>query len=305
MTARRPGLSLVEVLVALGIVGLLCGLLVPAVQRARETAARASCLNNLKQIGLALHSYHDTFGCLPPQRPPTIQPPPAHDAETLLSWMALVLPQMGEQALWELSIEGCAADSNPNDNPPHVGYATVVRTYVCPDDAARLSTPLGNARFAPAAFTSYIGLGGIAGVFGVYPPLAGPLGSAPGIRLTDVTDGTSRTAMVSERPPPSSLQAGRWYPAFLYELGDNGPDEQIVFPVLNDLDPLCPHEGFPSLGPGRIDNPCDRFHLWSFHPGGANFLFCDSSARFLPYSAGPIIPSLSTIGGGEQVTIPD
>jgi prepilin-type processing-associated H-X9-DG protein len=303
--ACRRSFTLIEALVALGIFGLLCSLLVPAVQRTRETAARASCLNNLKQIGHAIHSYHDTFGCFPPARPPAVQPPPTHEPDTLLNWMALVLPQMGQEGLWDLSVQACAADWNPGSNPPHVGYATVVRAFICPDDDARLSSPLGNAQFSPAAFTSYIGLDGIAGLAGHHPPRPGPLGSAPGIRLTDIVDGTSRTIMIGERPPPSSLQAGRWYPAFLYEMGSNGPDSYVWFPVLNDNDTECPHSGFPNLGPGRIDNPCDRFHLWSLHPGGANFLFCDGSARFLPYSANSIIPALSTIAGGEQVSIPD
>jgi prepilin-type processing-associated H-X9-DG protein len=216
-----------------------------------------------------------------------------------------MLPQMGEVGLWNASIQACAADWNPTNNPPHVGYATVVRTYICPDDDARLSSPLGDEQSSPAAFTSYIGLAGIAGLEGYYPPRLGPFGSAPGIRLTDVVDGTSRTIAIGERPPPSSLQAGRWYPAVLYVAIGNGPDEYLRFPELNDYDAGCPHSGFPSLGPGRIDNPCDRFHLWSFHPGGANFLFCDGSARFLSYSANSMIPALSTIAGGEEVSIPD
>jgi prepilin-type processing-associated H-X9-DG protein len=299
----RKGLTLIEALVALGIVGVLCSLLVPAVQRARESAARTGCLNNLRQIGQAIHSYHDTFGCFPPAHPRAAKFP-TNEPDTLLSWMALILPQVGEQGLWELSVQSCAKDWNPNDNPPHTVYASIVRMYVCPDDTARLLAPLANEQFQPAALTSYIGLGGIAGV-GAHPALPGSFGSAPGIRLNDVVDGTSLTTMVAERTPPSSLQAGRWYPSFLCEIGLNGPDEYVWFPVVNDADPECPHSGFPNLGPGRINNPCDRFHLWSFHPGGANFLFCDGSARFLPYAADALIPALSTISGGEQVTVPD
>jgi prepilin-type processing-associated H-X9-DG protein len=306
-TARRAGVTLIETLVVLGVIGLACGLLIPAVQRARETAARAGCLNNLKQIGHALHNYHDTFGCFPPARPRV--PFPTNDPQTLLSWMALILPQMGEESLSDLSRQACALDGNPIHNPPHVGFATIIRSYVCPDDNPRLTSPLGNSQFSPAAFTSYIGLLGVAGQnlpgeAGYVPPLDGPLGRRPGVRLSEVTDGTSRTIMAGERPPPSSLQAGRWYPSYEYDIS-TGPDEYLLFPEINALDPGCPHTGYPSFGPGRMANPCDRFHLWSFHPGGGNFLFCDGSARFLPYYVEPLIPALSTIAGGEEVTLPD
>jgi prepilin-type processing-associated H-X9-DG protein len=59
------------------------------------------------------------------------------------------------------------------------------------------------------------------------------------------------------------------------------------------------------FGPGRLENPCDRFHFWSLHPGGAHFLFADGSVRLLPYSAQPIMVSLATRSGGEVVTLPD
>ncbi len=59
-----------------------------------------------------------------------------------------------------------------------------------------------------------------------------------------------------------------------------------------------------AFGPGRLDNPCDRLHLWSLHPGGANFLFADGSVRFLPYSARNVLDALASIQGGEVVEVP-
>jgi prepilin-type processing-associated H-X9-DG protein len=302
----RAGVTLVEVLVAIGVIGLMCSFIIPAVERAHESAARMSCLNNLKQIGHALHGYHDVFGSFPPARARLITYP-NNDPPTMLSWMALVLPHMGEESLWEVSVRACGEDPQPAHYPPHVGYTTVLRGYVCPDDA-RLLSPMGNASYTPAAFTSYVGIAGVLGTIGPnpIPPLPGPLGHSPGFRLNDIADGTSQTLLVGERPPPSSLQAGRWYPANAYRCALCDPSEYIVFPSLpNTFDSECSGITFPNLGPGRVDNACDRYHLWSWHSGGANFLFCDGSARFLPYSADSIIPALSTCAGGENVSLPD
>ncbi len=296
---NRSGFNLVELLVVLGIVGMLIGLILPAVQSAREAAARVSCLNNLRQIGLALHNFHDSYGRFPPLPVPLS----AHgDPNGTLGWMALILPQMEWDDLYRLSVQACREDSNPLDNPPHVGMVTVVKTYVCPDNG-RLFAPLTDRFQVTASFTSYIGIGG------AVPPgsqrgLDGVL-SAPGCSLLQVTDGTSQTIMVGERPPPDSLQAGWWYPIF-WGTGEGfrGPNNAIIFgagPITVPDDGCLVQTDF---GPGRTDNPCDRFHLWSFHPGGANFLFADGSARFLAYSAAPLIRALATRSGGEVVELP-
>jgi len=86
---RRPGFTLIELLVVIAIIAVLVALLLPAVQQAREAARRAQCKNNLKQIGLALHNYHDAFGCFPPVASTDAQGNP------LLSWRVALLPYLG------------------------------------------------------------------------------------------------------------------------------------------------------------------------------------------------------------------
>ncbi len=308
--ACRSGFSLVELLVVIGVTGVLLGLLLPAVQRARASADRVKCLNNLRQIGIALHHHHDVHGGLPPR-------PARGNAQQgpnrLLSWMALILPQMDQGPLWALSESACRAGGYPFQDPPHVGYTTVVPAYVCPADGRSLS-PLTAPSGDRAAFTSYIGIagsphGGRRFVWGgsvLLVNAAGVFGDVPGIRLSAVTDGLSQTLMVGERPPPDSLQAGRWYTP--HQSGLNpfpGPDESMPLPSASHLGDTGCAGPISSFGPGRADNPCDRFHLWSLHPGGANFLFADASARFFSYSLANIMPALATRSGGEVVTVPE
>lgn len=308
----RGGFSLIELIIVIGLIGILLGLLLPAVQHARESAARASCQNNMRQIGLALHNYHDIYGRLPPYK---AQDRTLHtsDPESMLSWMALILPQMERENLWKQSRNACQVDRNPSHNPPHIGYATVVPSYLCPTDS-RLFSPLTTPSGDVAAFTSYIGVsgspvGGTKSSSGVSLRLQvapGVLGQFPGIRITDIRDGTSQTIMVGERPPPDSLQAGRWYTRLFNREPAPGPDVFMSIPPAGLIDdPECSVRG-AGFGPGRSDNPCDRYQLWSFHAGGANFLFADGSVRFLSHKAGAaVLPALATRNGGEQVNLPD
>jgi prepilin-type N-terminal cleavage/methylation domain-containing protein/prepilin-type processing-associated H-X9-DG protein len=293
----RVGFTLLELLVVLGILGVVLGLALPAVQRAREAAARVQCLNKMKQVGLALHNFHTTHGRFPPSRP---QQPmtTTHEPDSLLSWMALILPQMGQDPLWAASEQACRLENRSYLNPPHIGYATPLRDYICPNDS-RLFVPLTSPEGTPAGFTSYIGVGGSDDGGGFHPGVF--CDQVIGIQMTDITDGTSQTLMVGERPPPDSLQAGYWYSAFDTGGAFPGPNHFLILNAPRFAgDTQCSQAG-SQFGPGRRENPCDRFHYWSLHPGGANFTFADASARFLPYSARSVIPALVTRANGETV----
>ena len=114
--------------------------------------------------------------------------------------------------------------------------------------------------------------------------------------------------MVGERPPPDSLQGGWWYPAYFGTgNGFGGPNNIMLFgDVITWVqDEECAQARRGYFGPGRLDNPCDRYHFWSLHPGGGNWLFADGSVRFLTYSNAPIMYALATRAGGEPVTVSD
>jgi prepilin-type processing-associated H-X9-DG protein len=210
---------------------------------------------------------------------------------------------MEQDALYQSSVKACQQDPNVLHGPPHVGLSTVVPAYVCPSDG-RLFSPLTDRLNVRAGFTSYLGIAG------ALPPgasvgLPGLFGDTPGCNFKNARDGLSQTIAVSERPPPDSLQAGWWYPVWWWNgEGMRGPNNLIFLGALqwNAEDPCAVLKG--TFGPGQIGNPCDRYHLWSLHPGGANFLFGDGSVRFLPYSAEPLVIPLATRAGGETVEIP-
>ena len=290
----RAAFTVIEVLVVISLIGILTSLLMCGVQQVRAAAARAGCQNNLHQIGLALHSYHDLHKGLPPRRAVGVP-----ESTLTLNWMGFILPQIEQEALWSATVQAFRADRFAFHDPPHVGYHTVVKMYVCPADS-RLSSPLTDGLGVTAAYGSYVGIAGARTRDGV-------LGSFPGLRFTDVTDGTSHTVMVGERPPPQSLLAGRWYSASQdANWGMNrGPDgTMLVLSPALVADPPCVGPVY-SYGYGRLDNSCDRYHLWSLHPGGANFAFADGSVHFLSYSVDAILPALATRAGGENVSLPD
>jgi prepilin-type processing-associated H-X9-DG protein len=291
--------TLVETLVTLGLMALLFSLLLPAIQRVRESHSRIACLMNLKQIGLALHHYHADLGRLPPL--PLSDHPQSYlkDPNFRLNWLALILPFVEEEPLWAQSLVAVRVEPRPFINPPHVGLATVIKLFACPTDTRLLDTH-GDRNGITAAFTSYMGISGSRNGVGVF-------GSRPGIRFSDIADGTSNTLMVGERPPPDSYEAGWWYTGvdpgrslpFL-----RGPEQQMLVdePGTYPGDP-APCLGPFRFGPGRTENACDRWHFWSLHPGGANFALADGSSRYVPYSAMRITAALASRAAGEVVDL--
>ncbi len=295
--SKRPGVTLVEILVVIGILGLLMGLLLPAVQGIRGRASQMRCLDNVRQIGLGMHSYESAHGTLPPSQTKV--------GNNYINWMVTLLPYIEQDDLHRRTVEASRLDPDRFNDPPHIGLKTVIRTYICPADG-RLTSPITDDQGYTAAYSSYMGvMGGV-----IKLPLKdgdqwGVICGLRGVRLTDITDGTSQTAAVGERTPAGRLFVGSWYnPGILFLAWDfDGYERATSMGALKSYDEGRCRGPFP-FGPGRIENPCDSNHFWSLHPGGANFLFADGSVRFLSYSAAAILPALATRAGGEVVDIP-
>lgn len=295
--AARAGFTLLELLVVLAIGAVLLGLLAPAVQRTRDAAFRVQCVNNLKQLGVALHHYHDQHRSLPPGIMTE------NDPHLFLSWLARLLPHLEQEALWRktqadfarnpypIAIEDITSERHPNLNHP-------MPSFVCPADDRTIGVVEDGYE---AAFTHYLGIRRS----GWAKKHDGVLFENGRVRWADVTDGLSNTAAVGERPPSPDNYLGWWYAG----VGQDGYGSGDM--ILGTLEtrftfrtPTC-RRGPYRFGPGSPDNPCDVFHFWSRHVGGgANFLFADGAVRFLPYSIGDGLHDLASRNGGEPVTPP-
>lgn len=296
----RCGFTLVEVLVVLTIISLLLGLTLPAVQRARNTAGQTACLNNVKQVGTGLHSFHATHGFLPPLPRGNTNWQGSRSTVEQISWHVYLLPFVERGDLWRMTEAAYAQNPDPLSLPHRAPMACVVRTYTCPVDG-RLTLAYTDEAGYTASFTSYLAVTGsyLGKRDGCFP-------GRPGIPLTAVTDGTSQTIMVGERPPPAALTAGWWYTT--HAARANAWEFEMAA-----VNPIAPQNGCPGFAvttpsgistgyifaPGGVANNCDLYHFWSLHSGGANFLFADGSARFLPYSVSPALANLASRAGGE------
>jgi prepilin-type processing-associated H-X9-DG protein len=205
-----------------------------------------------------------------------------------------VLPWLEQPTLWVNTQTAFAKDPRFS-GPAHTGNRTsLIVQYLCPSEVRTLANPQPENTFE--AFTHYLGVSGDRDGSGL-------LFLNSQTRIGEVLDGTSQTLLVGERPPSADDRFGWWYAGVGQQADGNLDTHMAVLQVnVTPRAPTCP------IGPykfslGNSTNLCDMFHFWSKHPGGANFLFCDGSVHFLPYSAAPIMPALATRAGGEAVSV--
>jgi prepilin-type N-terminal cleavage/methylation domain-containing protein/prepilin-type processing-associated H-X9-DG protein len=293
----RPGFTLIELLVVLAIMAILVGLLLSAVQQVRAAAARVKCVNNLKQLALALHQFHGDYHRLPPGQRSFVNP----DKMRYSGWALSILPYLEQGSLYARSKAEYAAKPSPFA-PPHAGLSTPVVMFACPSDPRAPGPQTSKRTKEVAALTCYLGVSGKD-----FATRDGVLFQDSRVRLGDISDGTSNTLMLGERPASADMQFGWWY-AGVGQLGTGSGDlvlgvrEQNLQPITSNSP--CGPGAYP-FSPGGFDDPCAMFHFWSPHAGGSHFAFADGSVRFLTYAADAVMPALASRAGGEAVALPD
>jgi prepilin-type N-terminal cleavage/methylation domain-containing protein len=211
IVARRA-FTLLELLVVIAIIAVLIGLILPAVQKVRAAGYRTECRNKLRQIGLALHQYHDSQGTFPAG----VSFRNNKDPHPHLSWLAKLLPYVEQDELWRLTQQAYLQDRTAWDNPPHVGFDSVIPLFTCPADSRTESAQ--ESRGFHVALTSYLGCEGLN-----LNTRDGVLYLDSHIRMADIRDGTSKTIMVGERPPGPDFWYGWWYTGYVaHRLGRYG-----------------------------------------------------------------------------------
>lgn len=292
MTARRA-FTLIELLVVITIIAILIGLLLPAVQQAREAARRTECRNQLKQFGLALHNYAETHSTLPPgylYRPDVSTSPVSNAAG--FGWGAMVLPFLDQGPLyhrfdWNVPLHAAANQSVREQR---------LRLFHCPSDPV---TPNGFVEMGPVpekyAMASYAANFGPPDLDAVQEQRDGLFSRNSRTRFADVTDGLSQTLMVGERQNGPFRNGAIHGNHFSYETAWAG--------AIRDWDEPDDDHGHMVLfqtGHGPNDPQSDDRDVSAPHVGYANFLFGDGAVRALSENIDfPLYQALSTRARGE------
>jgi prepilin-type N-terminal cleavage/methylation domain-containing protein/prepilin-type processing-associated H-X9-DG protein len=319
---RRQAFTLIELLVVLAIIAILIGLLLPAVQKVRDAAARAKCANTLKQLGLAAHHFESTY-----QRFPTglrVATPTGAGKQTTDSGTNLfieLLPFFEQDNLrknW---------DSIDNRNNVFVKDATgnyagsenslsaqVIRILICPSahyPSERIAVPAG-AQAAYYAMNSYVGNGGTRQYYYTDATKDGVFYTGSQTRVADITDGTSNTLLFGERRPPETSYdwLSQSYPLSGWLGWSSTANSNSVADVLGHaavrINYEIPDDAPTSPPAAAFPFTNDRICAYgSYHSGGVNFCFADGSVHFLRDSTPlDVLQRLSARNDGQAVQIP-
>lgn len=307
----RIGFTLIELLVVIAIIAVLIALLLPAVQQAREAARRSQCKNNLKQIALALHNYHDTFKVFPYGS--LYRPLYTTATVNALGWSAMILPMMDQAPLYNQLMAECAGRTDFNYNAKGTLAKSILNVYICPSDimstvntqranvvtntAGTTDASMGKSNYPAVAGARNLPTGGT-----TYATVASNLGQTDGIfwvnsscSFARITDGASNTFMVGERDgsngTSTSYRKAAIWPgpeAAIYMDGAMGSTDGTNTSLLIN---------------SRANDTAGIWHSFgSLHVGGSHFVLADGAVRFVSENiSGLTYTALGTKASGETI----
>ncbi|MBA4062771.1 MAG: prepilin-type cleavage/methylation domain-containing protein [Isosphaera sp.] len=302
MPARRPAFTPVELLVAVAVVAVLTGLLLPAVQKVREAAARTQCRNQLRQLGVGLHHYEGANGHLPSSGQGTnYATSPPSVAFELHSTFTHLLPYTEQDNVYHQFDLRAAYNATPANR---AAAGTVVPLLICPSNPLRVR-PADGAGYGCTDYGPiyYVDIDPVTGDRNKFARADGGLilGRAPAL---SVTDGTSNTVAVAEvvgrseamtMPYPDPLGGSRQ----IHRWAEPDSACGVSKGVNNNKTPF----GGPPSCPWATNNCGPNEEIFSFHPGGAHVVFCDGHVAMLRESVDPrTLRMLITRAGGEAVS---
>jgi prepilin-type N-terminal cleavage/methylation domain-containing protein/prepilin-type processing-associated H-X9-DG protein len=272
----RAGFTLIELLVVIAVIGTLIGLLLPAVQKVREAAARASCQNNLKQFGLAFHNHHDTLNYFPSggwfwNTPPTyVNGTPAVGADQQAGWGFQILPYIEADNVWR----GGGATTDLGRIQVAIGATN--KLFFCPTRR--------RPQTVTQAYAEYLGgipvTTALCDYAGSNREKTGVLNKFTPTRMADITDGTSNTLLLGEKR------------LNLTRLGQRQDDDDIGYTSGWDVDTIRSTETRPApdyFAPPDNREATGENKFGSSHPGRFNAVFADGSVRPISYAVDPVV----------------
>ncbi len=298
MRTPRSGFTLIELLVVIAIIAVLIGLLLPAVQKVREAAARAKCQNNLRQIGLAILQYEQGKGRFPPAIATSTGGPPTDPSVYKHGYAQYILPYLEQENVFRLY----RWDRFWNDPLNQPALSTPLNVFLCPSSpGGELATENGQTY----GRTDYVAVYGVdpnlvtSGLLGTWNGnIDGVLGFGTAFRMAQITDGTSNTLMVAESAGrPDQYQVGR-------RTGGTGP--AVGWGVCNGVYPInldgMSADGANTVGPCPLN--CSNDHeVYSFHTGGALAVFADGHVQYLRSGMSIVtMAAIVTRDGGEVIS---
>jgi prepilin-type N-terminal cleavage/methylation domain-containing protein/prepilin-type processing-associated H-X9-DG protein len=315
-TKLRLAFTLVELLVVIAIIGVLVALLLPAVQAAREAARRSQCANNVRQLGIAIHMYHDTHQVLPLG---VLQNNlGAEFSYPRLTWGIFVYPYIEQKAIYDqfsftLGSNDTMYLNNANSAGPDSITAIQPKTMACPSDAYGSKTynhpgilPHQTAKGNYGTFFGNVNKGAARTLAANHLPAA--FGYRP-VRFANITDGTSNAMAFGEqlrggRDPAESMRGSYWYDfpggAWIFtHIGPNSPVPDNLRISSCPAGSNMPQANLPCV---PINGATETVGSRSRHPGGVQVTMCDGSTRFVTGAVGLLEwQALGSIDSGDQI----